>query len=106
MKTNQNLLHYFIGLTFLLGVATGPAVGVQTPEPFSDQGDQFRHIEQPILRIGWTLGGFALIGILISSAIESSQGESVVRNQGTSLDRHPMSSNATESASGTHCAPI
>lgn len=88
MKTSQNLLHAFISLSLLLGVAIRPALGVQTTESVSDQGAQFRNIEQPLLRIGLSLGGFGLIGILISSAIDSSQAESVGRNQHTSLDQN------------------
>ena len=90
MTTSRKLLHAFISLSLLLGVASRPAVGVQTPESVSDQTAQFRHIEQPILRIGLTLGGFALIGIFISSAIESCQGESGDCNQDTSFDRSPL----------------
>ena len=90
MKTSQNLLHTFIGLSFLLGVAASPAIGAQMPESVSDQGVPFRNVEQPLLRIGLTLGGFGMLGILISSAIESSQGESVIRDQDRSLDQHSV----------------
>ena len=82
MKTSRNLLHSLIGLSLLLGVVTSPALGAQTPESVSDQSAQFRNIEQPLFRIGLSLGGVGLIGILISSAIDS--------KQGTSIDRHPM----------------
>ena len=82
MKTSRNLLHSFVSLSLLLGVAASPALGVQTPESVSDQSAQFRQIEQPLFRIGLSLGGVGLIGILISSAIDS--------KQGTSIDRHSM----------------
>ena len=90
MKTSRNLLLSFISLSLLLSVATSPALGVQRSESVSEKDAQFPLVEQPLLRIGMTLGGFAVIGILISSAIEVSEGESVTCNQGTSLDRQPV----------------
>ena len=71
MKTSRNLLLSFISLSLLLGVVASPALSAQTPEPGSDQSTQFRNIEQPLFRIGLSLGGVGLIGILISSAIDS-----------------------------------
>ena len=106
MKTNQNWLHSFLSLSILLGVATSPALGLQKSEPASGQDAQFHYIEQPILRLGMTLGGVAVLGILISGAFEIAQGESVVRKQDTSLDRQPVLSNSKESANGTHCATL
>lgn len=85
MLTSRRLLPAFASLSILLGVVASPAVGVQTPEIVSDQSAQFGEVEQPLLRIGLTLGGFALIGILISSVIESSQVESGVGNPGASI---------------------
>ena len=90
MKISRKLLHTLISLSLLLGVASRPAVAFQTPESVSDQPTQLLHIEQPLLRIGLSLGGFALIGLLISSAIESTQVESEVRNLGDSLDHPPV----------------
>ena len=90
MKISQKLLHAFISLSLLLGVATRPGVAVQTPESASDRPAQLRHIEQPILRIGLSLGGFALVGMIISSMIESAQAESEIRNLGDSIDHPPV----------------
>ena len=73
MKTICNLKLSFISLSLLLGVAAGPALGAHTPETRSVQGDQLGYIEQPLFRIGLALGGVGLIGVLISSAIETSQ---------------------------------
>ena len=55
MKTSRNLLHSFISLSLLLGVATSPALGAQTPESVSDQNAEFLNIEQPLFRIGLSL---------------------------------------------------
>ncbi|MDJ0704065.1 MAG: hypothetical protein QNJ46_12350 [Leptolyngbyaceae cyanobacterium MO_188.B28] len=82
MKTSRSLLPVFITLSLLLGGLTHPATAAQTPEPISNQTTQFRHVEQPVFRIGLSLGGFALIGLLISSVIDN--------NQATSLDHKPM----------------
>ena len=71
MKTSRNLLLSCISLCLLLGVAARPAISAQTPESGSDQSAQFLNIEKPLLRIGLSLGGVGLIGILISSAIET-----------------------------------
>lgn len=90
MKISRNLLHAFISLNLLLGVTASPAFSAQTTEFGSEQDAPFRNIEQPLLRIGLSLGGFALVGILISSAIESSQAESVGRKQESSLDQNPL----------------
>ena len=106
MKTSQKLLHSVISFSLLAGVATSLAVGARLSEPVFGQGDQYRHIEQPIFRIGWTLGGVALMGILISGVIEGSQEESSGLNQNPSIDRYPLSSTSPESASSAHCAPI
>ena len=81
MKTSRNLLLSFISLSLLLGAAS-PALSAQTPKSVSDQSTPFRHIEHPLFRIGLSLGGVGLIGILISSAIEI--------NLQTSNDRHPV----------------
>ena len=85
MKTSRNLLHSLISLTLLLGVATSPALGIQSTESVSGQAAQFGDIEQPLFRIGLTIGGFGLLGILVWSAIESGQGESVAPHQGASV---------------------
>ena len=82
MKTSRNLLHSFISLPLLLGVAASPALAAQTPESISNQEPQFRNIEQPLLRIGLSLGGVGMIGILISSVSDS--------NHESLLDQPPM----------------
>ena len=82
MKTSRNLLLSFISLSLLLGVAASPALSAQTPESGSDQGTQFRNIEQPLFRIGLSLGGVGLMAILISTAIDS--------KQATSMDHPPL----------------
>ena len=71
MKTSRNLLLSCISLCFLLGVAARPALSAQTPESGSDQSAQFLNVEKPLLRIGLSLGGVGLVGILISSAIDT-----------------------------------
>ena len=81
MKISRNLLHSFISLSFLLAGAASPALGAQTPKSIPNQADQFRNVERPLLRIGLTLGGAAMIGILLSSVIENGEGESIIRNQ-------------------------
>ena len=59
MLRNQKMLHVLISLSLLLGLATRPAVAVQTPE--SDP------IKQPLTsQIYVTLGGFALVGLFIA----------------------------------------
>ncbi|MDJ0708617.1 MAG: hypothetical protein QNJ46_35580 [Leptolyngbyaceae cyanobacterium MO_188.B28] len=82
MKTSRHLLHSLISLTLLLGVATSPALAAQTPESLSNQEPQFLKIEQPLLRIGLSLAGVGLIGILISSVSDS--------NHEASVDGNPM----------------
>ena len=82
MKTARNLLPSFISLTLLLGVTSSPALAAQTADSISSQEPQFLKIEQPLLRIGLSLGGVGLIGILISSAIDS--------KHPSSLDQSPM----------------
>ena len=59
MLTNRKLLSAFISLSLLLGVATSPAVAVQTSE--SDQMQQSLPTQ-----IYVTLGGVALVGLLIA----------------------------------------
>ncbi|MDJ0706300.1 MAG: hypothetical protein QNJ46_23765 [Leptolyngbyaceae cyanobacterium MO_188.B28] len=81
MNVRRNLLHSFISLSLLLAGAASPALGGQTPESISSQPAQFRNIEKPLLRIGLSLGGVAMIGILLSSVIEGVEGESIIRNQ-------------------------
>ena len=90
MKTSRNFLHSFISLGLLLSLASSPALGIQTRESISEKRTQFSLIEQPLLRIGMTLGGFAIIGLFIASAREASEGESEVSNQGVSLDQQPV----------------
>lgn len=82
MKTSRNLLQSVISLSLLLGVASSPALAAQTPEAISNQEPQFLNIEQPLLRIGLSLGGVGLIGILTSSVIDS--------KHPSSLDGQPM----------------
>lgn len=77
MKTSRNLLLSFISLSLLLGVAASPALSAQTPQSDSAQSAQFRNIEQPLFRIGLSLGGVGLMGILISSAIDSKHASSI-----------------------------
>ena len=74
MKTSRNFLLSCISLCLLLGVVASPALSAQTPESGSDQSAQFLNIEKPLLRIGMSLGGVGLIGILISSAIDAQNG--------------------------------
>ncbi|MDJ0705706.1 MAG: hypothetical protein QNJ46_20770 [Leptolyngbyaceae cyanobacterium MO_188.B28] len=90
MKTSRNFLHSFISLGLLLSLATSPALGVQTREPISKKVTQFSLIEQPLMRIGMTLGGFALLGLFIASAMEASKGEKSVSDKGISLDQQPV----------------
>lgn len=90
MKTSRNFLHSCISLGLLLSLASSPALGVQTRESISNKTAQLNLIEQPLMRIGMKLGGVALIGILISSAIEAGKKESDVSNQGASLDQQTV----------------
>lgn len=64
MTPSRRVLHDCLSLALMLSVAARPAIAVQTPEFASEQGARFRRIEQPLpLKIGATLGGFALIGL-------------------------------------------
>ena len=91
MKTSRIFLQSFISLGLLLSLASSPALGIQTRESISEKRAQFSLIEQPLLRIGMTLGGFAMLGIFIASAMEANEGESKVSNQGAaSLDQQPV----------------
>ncbi|MDJ0702392.1 MAG: hypothetical protein QNJ46_03850 [Leptolyngbyaceae cyanobacterium MO_188.B28] len=77
MKTSRNLLLSFISLGFLLGASASPALSAQTPQSVSDQSPEFLSIEKPLLRIGLSFGGIGMIGILISSAIDTQAGSSL-----------------------------
>ena len=92
MNTICNLKLSLISLSFLLGVAAGPALAAHTPEARSVQGDQLGYIEQPLCRIGLALGGVGLIGILISSAIETSRGYSASSDKEVQGKMHPRQS--------------
>ena len=95
MKTSRIFLQSFISLGLLLSLASSPALGVQNREAISAKRNQLSLIERPLLRIGMTLGGFAIIGLFIASAIEVSErevseGEAEVRNPSVALDQQPV----------------
>ena len=91
MKTSRFCLNSVLSLGLLLSLATSPALGVQSREALSKRTAEFNLIEQPLMRIGMTLGGVALLGIFIASAMEVNEREpGVVEQQGMSLDQQPV----------------
>ena len=84
------MLHSCISLSLLLSLAASPALGIRTPKSVSGRDAQFPLVEQPLMRIGMTLGGFALIGLLIASVIDASERETEKPHQGASFDQQPV----------------
>jgi len=62
MVTKSKIVTYLISLGLVFGVTVNPAMA-NLSEPESPPTGQFSKIEQPLLvKVGVTLGGFALIG--------------------------------------------
>ena len=95
MKTSRIFLNSFVSLGLLLSLASSPALAAENRESISEKSTQLSLIERPLLRIGMTLGGFAIMGLFIASAIEVtegevSEGEAEVRNPSVALDQQPV----------------
>lgn len=63
MSNKSKILGSIAGLGFLFGIASNVAIA-EMPIHSSEQTNQFRRIEQPlVLKVGVTLGGLGLIGL-------------------------------------------